>query len=736
MMITTAPGSPPELSSSRSSKSSSFHSSSQIEAEENFADISNFEDINLDDERQLSQPYPRFEPYSPSYLPSIDHRHSLPKRPGPMLPMQGSRNSTPTTGSMRNLTVQKRPRFPSLNSQVDGAIRDVRPLGLTVGGRRGLTSPSAPSLAMTLAKKQRSRSPSPTQPGSCPLSPMSMPSSTPRVRSGPSPVLKPRRSSWQPNRKSTAELEDECHDSDEEVPDDAVIWNVPMSPRPPQERSASAAASPSILPSPSSLRALSPLSSSSFSLSSSVPTDDRANPLRSPSFSKPTFSRGASTGSFPLSHERQFYSKTRAKSWTAALSELSEEAQTLTTALEAYAANNEREREAAIQSGKAAPRSGSPDKSPVRTSILELPPIRKSEIMIDPLPISKEKAAVLTRTRPSWLPPKSQKEERKHLKEYQKMMAQAQEVERQREERAKSELSAAESAKTTMIDLWTKYILPSFDTAACEPRTRELWWRGVPSACRGAVWEKAIGNDLALTGRSYDAALARARIVEEELNIARGMGRRDERESAWGEWFHAVDRDVGRVWPELGLFGDGGPLREQLRDVLKAYVAYRSDVGYCYGTQMIASLLLLTLPTPSQTFIALANILNRPLPLSFLTHDPSGVARTYSLILSTLSYKYPLLHARLFTQLQLEPDQVFGPMLRCLFTNRLDMEECVRCWDVMVFEGDKMIIRTAVGVLASLESKLLGADVETVLNLLGWDGHSWDVGGVEKFVGI
>ena len=151
---------------------------------------------------------------------------------------------------------------------------------------------------------------------------------------------------------------------------------------------------------------------------------------------------------------------------------------------------------------------------------------------------------------------------------------------------------------------------------------------------------------------------------------------------------------------------------------------------------MIASLLLLTLPTPSQTFIALANILNRPLPLSFLTHDPSGVARTYSLILSTLSYKYPLLHARLFTQLQLEPDQVFGPMLRCLFTNRLDMEECVRCWDVMVFEGDKMIIRTAVGVLASLESKLLGADLDAVLNLLGWDGHSWDVGGVEKFVGI
>jgi hypothetical protein len=47
--------------------------------------------------------------------------------------------------------------------------------------------------------------------------------------------------------------------------------------------------------------------------------------------------------------------------------------------------------------------------------------------MIDPLPISKEKEKVLTRTRPSWLPPKDQKEEKKHLKQYQEMMAQSRE---------------------------------------------------------------------------------------------------------------------------------------------------------------------------------------------------------------------------------------------------------------------------------------------------------------------
>lgn len=55
--------------------------------------------------------------------------------------------------------------------------------------------------------------------------------------------------------------------------------------------------------------------------------------------------------------------------------------------------------------------------------MIELPPLQRPNIMIDPLPISKEKEKVLSRTRPSWLPPKDQKEEKKHLKEYKRMMA-------------------------------------------------------------------------------------------------------------------------------------------------------------------------------------------------------------------------------------------------------------------------------------------------------------------------
>jgi len=48
--------------------------------------------------------------------------------------------------------------------------------------------------------------------------------------------------------------------------------------------------------------------------------------------------------------------------------------------------------------------------------------------LIDPLPVSKEKEAVLSQTRPSWLPPKKKSEEKRHLAEYQKMVQLAEEA--------------------------------------------------------------------------------------------------------------------------------------------------------------------------------------------------------------------------------------------------------------------------------------------------------------------
>lgn len=301
------------------------------------------------------------------------------------------------------------------------------------GPRRGLRSPSTPSLAITaMSNRNRSRSPSPNTLPPIPR-PIPSPSSTRRPCLSSSQNIKPpplRRGSWQPSRKSIKELEDEYDDLDEDLPDDASLYNVPLSPRPPIER---AKVSPSASPRPSPrtsperpTRLRTSLGAHGVKSPKTAPAMNAPSPLQhsldSPpsSPSKPRMAtRGVSTGAMPDHFD---FPSGRVKSWNVALSELSEEAKILTEAFESNASLAEQQHEEAVQRGGSTTMPSMEKLSRAKTSTVELPPLRINNVMIDPLPISKEKEKVLSRTRPSWLPPKSQKEEKKHLKEYQRMM--------------------------------------------------------------------------------------------------------------------------------------------------------------------------------------------------------------------------------------------------------------------------------------------------------------------------
>ncbi|KAI9890008.1 MAG: hypothetical protein M1814_004524 [Vezdaea aestivalis] len=717
-----APGSPPELEVSKSSKSSSFNS--LRDRNDDFADISNFEDIGLDDSHHPVQNHRIHDPSSASWAPNIDFRRSPSFNGLSKPPVKSTRSVSSSNGDHQRELVGKR-NLQSAPTRASGnvAFGENRRLGLPQGARRGFTSPSTPSLQMTMFRK---RSPSPNarvHPPTSPLSPKHLGDGLPSVESLSKavPVPSQRRRSWQPNKKTVKELEDECQDSDDDVPDDAVIWNVPISPLPPEERQSSPY--PSISPNRKSSSPSTPRSIQRRSVTAFVPSGDRANPLRPPplaSPSKPAFERGVST-SASLRGRPGFSHKARAKSWNVALSDLSEEAKTLTEALEVHADSTGNGYLSATGSRRSRP--NTPEKHRSKSVIVELPPLNKGNIMIDPLPISKEKEAVLTRTRPSWLPPKDPKEEKKHLKEYQKMMVLSQENERKRVAAEEQQTQELEAQMSSLSKIWEHHVLPNWYQSVSEPRTRELWWRGIASQSRGEVWSRALGNELSLTDASYLTALKRARNISQDIEDNKAQGIADARISREGAWFAAIRRDAETAWPKTGLFGESKPLGNHLVDVCMAYAAYRSDVGYIYGTHLIAALLLLNM-SPEQAFSSLANLLNRPLPLSFLTGEHNGIARTYSITLSMVEYKYPRLHCHLFSTLKLSPEEVLEPLFRTLFCagtgGTVGLEEASRLWDIMVFEGDKAAIRGAVGVLGALERRILGRDESEVRALLGW----------------
>ena len=89
-----------------------------------------------------------------------------------------------------------------------------------------------------------------------------------------------------------------------------------------------------------------------------------------------------------------------------------------------------------------------------------------------------------------------------------------------------------------------------------------------------------MGNDLALTDESYRKALRRAKEVG--LEIKQGNASRESEQ----QWFKAIRRDIGNTFADLKIFQPGGPLSEDLADLLMAYSMYRSDVGYSHGTHV------------------------------------------------------------------------------------------------------------------------------------------------------
>ncbi len=153
------------------------------------------------------------------------------------------------------------------------------------------------------------------------------------------------------------------------------------------------------------------------------------------------------------------------------------------------------------------------------------------------------------------------------------------------------------------------------------------------------------------------------------------------------------------------------------------------------SSQLPAALLTLVFHTPHESFANLANLLNRALPLSFLTADAGAISRVYSLVMATLAYKRPALHDRLLNTLRLAPSTILEPLFRSLFLARCGIESAARIWDIFVFEGDRALIRAAVGVLLALESRLWG-DREEVLDTLGWKKAApvWDLGGEESVI--
>ncbi|KAI0784947.1 RabGAP/TBC [Abortiporus biennis] len=315
---------------------------------------------------------------------------------------------------------------------------------------------------------------------------------------------------------------------------------------------------------------------------------------------------------------------------------------------------------------------------------------------------------VVSKTRPNFLPPKDRQEDRKHLADWETMMKNSRAAEEKRRKALQERRFARERNIEASIHHWEKEILPDWRVVHKNPALRKLWWEGIPTKLRATMWQNVVGNDLALSKDAFKSYLARAnRALNTNTFPTTVLG--------------LIDDDIKTTLPTLHLFAPQvGPLYQDLKDILCAWVVSRSDegLGYIVGVAKIAAMLLINM-APAPAFLVLRNLLERHLMRSFYggmtsQDDLKIIFRIFDTLLAD---GMPKIYFN-FKQHQISPSSYLPDWILPLFLDHLPFEACARLWDILLLEGDSFLFRASLAILSVLEPRLFFPDKQELLELL------------------
>ncbi|KAI0094328.1 rab-GTPase-TBC domain-containing protein [Irpex rosettiformis] len=315
---------------------------------------------------------------------------------------------------------------------------------------------------------------------------------------------------------------------------------------------------------------------------------------------------------------------------------------------------------------------------------------------------------VISKTRPTFLPPKPKAEDLKHLADWEAMMKKSRIAEDKRRRALQDRRFARERRIEDSLVHWEREILPNWKVVYKDPKLRRLWWQGIPSKLRATMWQNAVGNSLALSKDAFKACLARA---------SRALSSGTFPMTA----LDLIEDDIKTTLPSLHLFKpEIGPLYQDLKDMLCAWVVSRSDegLGYVSGVSKVAAMILLNMG-PAEGFVVMRNLLERHCLRSFYGGETSkdDVEAYYRIFDTLLADGMPKIYFN-FKQHQVSPSAYLPEWLIPLFLDHLPFEACARLWDVLFLEGDAFLFRASLAILAVLEPRLFFPEKQELLELL------------------
>lgn len=229
--------------------------------------------------------------------------------------------------------------------------------------------------------------------------------------------------------------------------------------------------------------------------------------------------------------------------------------------------------------------------------------------------------------------------------------------------------------------------------------------KGIPPAWRGAAWFYYCGGAEMLEKNPETYPSLVSKTSQLSSNDA-----------------ESIERDLHRTFPDNINFkpeqpskrGVETPLLSSLRCVLRAFAIYRPQIGYCQSLNFLAGLLLLFLPE-EKTFWMLHIITTEYLPG---THEISLEGANVDLWVLMLALKES--SPSIWAKVGVGDEEVSSihtvrlpPISLCttswfmsMFIGTLPTESVLRVWDVVFYEGSKMLFRIALAIFKMGEPRI------------------------------
>ncbi|XP_063379118.1 uncharacterized protein LOC134665986 isoform X2 [Cydia fagiglandana] len=249
---------------------------------------------------------------------------------------------------------------------------------------------------------------------------------------------------------------------------------------------------------------------------------------------------------------------------------------------------------------------------------------------------------------------------------------------------------------------------------------------GVPTHFRKKLWITLA--DRHLTARGIDWPVA-------ERACFRGTAQPDDTELG-----AQIIKDLHRTGCSLFCGTEGRENQAMLRRVLLAYARWNKDVGYCQGFNMLAAIILEVMDkSESDSLKVMIYLVEAVLPEGYFADDLRGLSADMAAFRDLLRLRLPRLANHMDHLQRISDGGGVEPPLPDVFTMQwfltlyatwLPRESLLRIWDLILLDGNEILLLTALAIWDMLQDRILSArSADEFYSCMGGGaGAVWEAG--------